>query len=174
MSRCKILSCEWWRKTHLFGQLGFVRLYGRDLVTKCSRDCSEGRCSHMMSMKAFAFFLLVGVAFCSSSRLAVVGEDASGEAALAADIAEVVSEQSSSADAATPLVSPVVPAEEISKEEEASKEKLIHAAESFNAASGMWDTDEEKAVDKALAVAMASPSTLGRPDRSLPLFSRTK
>jgi hypothetical protein len=139
------------------------------------RSLSEGCCFFVaMSWEWTIFVLLVGVVLCGASRHAVLDRDGLGEASLAADIAEVVSEQSSSADAAAPVVSPDVSAEEISKEEGASKEKLIHAAESFNAVSSMGDTDEEKAVDKALATAMESPSTLGRPDRSLPLFARSK
>lgn len=42
------------------------------------------------------------------------------------------------------------------------------ASKSFNAAASTGDTDEEKAIDSALASAMESPSKLGKPDRSLP------
>ena len=121
-------------------------------------------------------FLAMGVAMVDAARSTMLSKDARtvvAEAALADDIAVVVSGLSAQTGAKEPIVSADVAAEDISKEEGASKGKLIHAAQAFSAASTMWDADEEKVVDRALASAMESPSTLGRPDRTLPLLAKS-
>ena len=122
------------------------------------------------------FVFVFGVALVAASRFDLSKKYAralAAEEALADDIASLISSQSSATATAEPLVSADVSADDISQEEGITKEKLVNAAQSFNAASNLWDTDEEKAVDSALASAMKSPSTLGRPDRSLPLLAKS-